>query len=181
MGGTKTLVTAAELETMSFPDERVELAQGELIRMPPAGLEHSYYGAGLVGDLRNFVKKHKLGIVVGPDAGFTLDENTVRSPDVSFITRARIEKVGMSRGFWPGAPDLAVEVFSPTDSKRDLFKKIQEYFRAGTRLVWVLFSDIHQVYVYRSPKEIRVLEESDTLTGDDLIPGFSIRVSDIFS
>ncbi len=180
MAETRTLITAAELEGMSFPDERVELSEGELIRMPPAGFEHGYVVMGFGAKLGAYVKKNTLGAVVGPDTGFRLDEHTVRSPDIGFVSRARLEKTGHPAGFFPGAPDLAVEVFSPSDSKSDLFKKIQEYFRAGTRLVWALFPAIKQVYVYRGPKRVKILGAGDTLDGEDLLPGFSIAVDKIF-
>ena len=180
MAETRTLITAAELEGMSFPDERVELSEGELIRMPPAGFEHGYVIAGLTFALTQYTNEHHLGVVLGADVGYRLDEHTVRCPDISFVPESRIKAEGIPAGFFPGAPDLAVEVFSPTDSKSDLFKKIQEYFRAGTRLVWALFPAIKQVYVYHGPKKVTILGAGDTLDGEDLLPGFSIAVEKIF-
>lgn len=180
MAETKTLITAAQFARMSFPDERVELSEGELIRMPPGGMEHSHIGVFLIRVLGDFVEKGKLGAVFGPDAGFRLDEHTVRAPDVSFVAQARVTEIGIPTGFWPGAPDLAVEVMSPGDSESDLLRKIQEYFRAGTRMVWAVFPQVRQVYVYRGPKQVRILEEGDALSGEDVLPGFSLPAAKIF-
>lgn len=180
MAETKTLITAEEFERMSFPDERVELSEGELIRMPPGGIEHSDIGVFFISMLASFVDQRKLGAIFGPDAGFQLDNYIVRAPDVSFVSQAKLAAIGKPRGFWPGAPDLAIEVLSPGDSVTELMKKVQEYFRAGTRAVWVVLPDVRQVYRYYSPKDVRVLAVGDTLDGGDVIPGFSLPISQIF-
>lgn len=180
MAGTKTLITADQFESMSFPDEVVELVQGELIRMSPPGAEHGLIATQLGRLLADFTEKRGLGVVFAHEVGFRLDEHTVRAPDVSFISQARVAAVGIPKGFWPGAPDLAVEIQSPGDSLSDLLRKVQEYFAAGCRLVWAVFPEVRQVYVYRSPKDVQVLEEGDSLSGDEVLPGFSLPVARIF-
>ena len=180
MGATRTLISAEQLEGMSFPNERVELSNGELIRMPPAGFEHGWVISTLNRLLQTHVSQHQLGIVLGADTGFRLGEYTVRAPDIAFVTAKRLKKIGITRGFWPAAPDLAIEVFSPSDTQSDLLQKIQEYFQAGVRAVWVLFPAVQQVYVYRDPKQITVLGPEDTLTGGEMIPGFSVVVGELF-
>src|SRR5436305_2103414 len=115
---TKTLLTADELEQMPDDDSlRTELDEGELITMPPAGEEHGYRGNRIAFLLTSFVSKHRLGRVYGADTGFRLAPDTVRSPDVAFVRAERVKAIH-SRGFAIGAPDLAVEVFSPSDSVR---------------------------------------------------------------
>lgn len=176
---TKTLITAEQFQRMSFPDERVELSDGELIRMAPAGFEHGRVAVTIAHLLKVFVDKHALGTVVGSDAGFRLNEQTVRAPDVGFVCRERVEQQGTMEAFWPGAPDLAVEVVSPDDSATEVRKKIKEYFAAGTQLVWVVYPRLREVHVYRGPKEMEVLAASDMLSGDNLLPGFSISVESL--
>jgi len=180
MADTKILITADQLFPMSFPDERVELSEGELIRMAPAGFEHGRVGLNIGSFLRVFALEHNLGTVVGSEAGFRLDEQTVRSPDAAFVSRARIQERGSPEAFWPGAPDLAVEVVSPGDDAADLERKIEEYFRSGARLVWVVYPRKKRIHVFHNAREVRVLEASETLSGNDVLPGFSIPVEKIF-
>ena len=174
------MITADQLLGISFPDERVELSKGELVRMPAAGWEHGFVAGNVAGILREFVKAHDLGAVATAEAGFKLSEYTLRVPDVSFVSKQRLAATGSPAGFWPGAPDLAVEVVSPSDSASDLQKKIQEYFEAGTRMVWVLYPELKQVQCYRGPKQMRVLEAHEPISGEDVLPGFSILVEEFF-
>ena len=178
MGETKTLITADQLLGISFPDERVELSNGEVIRMPAAGWEHCFVAANVVRILGEFVKPRDLGAVATAEAGFKLSEYTLRVPDVSFVSKERRAATGSPVGFWPGGPDLAVEVVSPSDSASDLYKKIQQYFEAGTRMVWVLYPQLQQVHFYRGPKQMRVLEAHESISGEDVLPGFSILVEE---
>ncbi len=180
MAATRTLITADELERMSFPDERVELSEGELIRMPPAGAEHAHVIIALIKILAPFVDSNGLGEVGGPDVGFRLSAHTVLSPDVSFVSRGRIPPSGIPRGFWPFAPDLAIEVFSPSDTRSDLHRKIRLYLEARTLRVWVLFPRKRQIHVHQGPARVIVLKEEDVLTGEDVLPGFSVPVKRIF-
>ncbi len=180
MAETRTLITADELERMSFPNERVELSEGELIRMPPAGAEHAHVIVTLIKILAPFVDSNGLGEVGGPDVGFQLSAHTVLSPDVSFVSRGRIPPSGIPRGFWPFAPDLAIEVFSPSDTRSDLLRKIRLYFEAGTRRVWALFPQKKQIHVYSSPTRVIVLKAGDVLMGEEVLPGFSVPVKRIF-
>lgn len=180
MGETKTLITADQLWTMSLPNERVELSDGELIRMPAAGFEHGFVATNVLLALSKFVRNRDLGAVLCAETGYKLGEHTMRDPDVSFVSKERLAALGRPLGFWPGAPDLAVEVVSPGDCASDLQKKIQEYFQAGTKLVWAVYPQLQEVHVYRSPKDIRVVEAQDNLGGEDVLPGFSVQVGEFF-
>lgn len=175
------VITAVQLKRMSFSDGRVELSEGKLIRKPFFGFRDGCVCTNLLGMLLEHADRHELGAVVGSRAGFRLSRLTVRTPSVAFISRARLEKVECPKGFFPGAPDLAVEVFSPSDRKGELSKKVQQYFAAGTRLVWAVFPTSQQVYVYHGPKQITVLDADDVLKGERVLPGFSLRVSEIFA
>ena len=107
--------------------------------------------------------------------------DTVRAPDVAFVTKARVEEAGDFEGFWPGPPDLAVEVISPGDSYTEVEEKVEEYLNAGASAVWVVDPKRRTITVYRSLTEITILTENDTLDGEDIIPGFSCRAAEVFA
>jgi Uma2 family endonuclease len=177
---TKTLLTADELEQMPDDDSvQIELDEGELITMPPAGGEHGYIELGIGSDLRVFVRKHKLGRVYPGDTGFRLGRDTVRCPDVAFVRRERVEAIH-SDGFMKGAPDLAVEVSSPSNSVRQLRRKVKQYLAAGCHTVWVLYPKRKQVDVYEASGVIRTLGEDEMLEAPELLPGFSVKVAELF-
>ena len=117
------------------------------------------------------------------ETGFLLeqDPDTVQAPDIAFVRRERIEKAGRVEGYWIGAPDLAVEVLSPSDTVRRIEGKVAEWLESGSRLVWVVSPKMHTVTVYRSLTEIVVLTEKDTLDGGDVVPGFQIPIAEIFA
>jgi Uma2 family endonuclease len=177
---TKTLLTADELEQMPDDDSvQIELDEGELITVPPAGEEHGNIELGIGSDLRVFVRKHKLGRVYPGDTGFRLSRDTVRSPDVAFVRKERVESI-RSQGFAKGAPDLAVEISSPSDSVRQLRRKVKQYLAAGCHTVWVFYPKRNQVDVYEASGAIRTLGEDEMLEAPDLLPGFAVKVADLF-
>jgi Uma2 family endonuclease len=161
---------------------RCELVRGELIMMSPAGSQHGAVAAELGGILRNFVKPRALGIVLGAETGFRIGTNpdTVRAPDAAFI---RSDRVGakLPQGFFPGAPDLAAEVLSPDDRAGEVLAKVMGWLEAGCVTVWVVDPRTQAVTVYHDRGKALVLGSTDTLTGGDLLPGFSVPVADIFT
>jgi len=176
-------VTADELLAMPDDGYCYELIKGELIRVSPPGAEHGSVTMHVAGPLYEYVKKHSLGVVYAAETGFKLeaDPDTVRAPDVAFISAARRKQVGHVQGYWVGAPDLAVEVLSPYGRPRKVEGKVANWLEAGARLVWVVNSKSRTITVYRSLTEILVLTEKDTLDGGDVVPGFQIAVAEIFS
>jgi Uma2 family endonuclease len=176
----KTLLTADELEQMPDDDSvQIELDEGELITMPPAGEGHGHIGSAIDTELGYFVKKHKLGRVYVADTGFRLGRDTVRAPDVAFVRKERVEAI-RSEGFAKGAPDLAVEVFSRSDSVRQLKRKVKQYLASGCRTVWVIYSRRKQVDVHEASGVVRTLGEDEMLEAPELLPGFSIKVAELF-
>ena len=116
------------------------------------------------------------------ETGFLLvsDPDTVRAPDASFISRERLNKVGETDGYWPGAPDLVVEVISPNDRYTEVEAKVSEWLNAGSRMVIVVNPRRRAVRVHRSPTEIDDLVEGDTIDGSDVVPGWSMPISGLF-
>jgi Uma2 family endonuclease len=162
---------------------RYELVKGELIKEPPAGNIHGNRAMRLGWRLARHAESNDLGVVFAAETGFRLSTNpdTVRAPDVAFVARTRIEAAGEFDGFWPGAPDLAVEVLSPGDSYTDVEEKVAEYLDAGTRAVWVVDPRRRTITVYRALTDIAILTENNTLEGRDILPGFSCPVAEIFA
>ena len=182
MTTTGQKVTAEELLRMPDDGFRYELVRGELRKMAPAGSEHGYLAVRVTGPLWLHVETHKLGRVYAAETGFQLasDPDTVRAPDAAFVSQQRIEEVGPVRGYWPGAPDLAIEVISPSDTYTEVEDKVFTWIDAGTRMVVVLNPRRRTVTVYRSRTDLTVLTEEDTLDGQDVVPGWTLPIADLF-
>jgi Uma2 family endonuclease len=177
---SKALLTADELEQMPDDDSvLIELDEGELIRMPPAGMEHGDCGAEITYLLKSFVRRHDLGKVYGAETGFKLSDDTVRAPDVAFVRKERLAAVHR-KGFGKGAPDLAVEIFSPSDSVRQLMRKVRQYFSAGCHTVWIVYPERREIQVLEAAGADRLLRAGDSLEAPALLPGFSAPVQPIF-
>ena len=177
------LMTAGEL--LARPDDGscYELIKGELIKVsPPPGHEHGLVTMNIAGPLYEHVKARSLGKVYAAETGFLLEQNpdTVRAADVSFVSRERIEKAGEIDGYWIGAPDLAVEVSSPSDTVRRIEGKVAQWLEAGARMVWVVSPKLRTVTVYKSLTDVVTLTEKDQLEGGEVVPGFRIAVVTIF-
>jgi Uma2 family endonuclease len=175
-------VTADELLLMPDDGFRYELVKGELRRMAPAGNVHGRVAMNVGILLGGYVKAHDLGTVYAAETGFRLagDPDTVRAPDVAFVSRIRVEAIGEVEGFWPEAPDLAVEVISPGDSYAEVEEKVFDWLGAGTKMVVVVNPRQHSATVYKSPTDIIALAEADVLNGGDVVPGFELAVREIF-
>lgn len=176
-------VTADELLRLPDDGNRYELVRGEVRRMTPAGGEHGRVAVNVTLSLGAHVRSHRLGAVYAAETGFKLasDPDTVRAPDVAFVRSDRVAALGVVRGYMPGAPDLAVEVVSPGDTYSEVGEKVLEWLDAGSRIVLVVDPWKRVVTEYRSRDEIRVLREGDVLSGADVVPGWEVRVGDLFA
>jgi Uma2 family endonuclease len=174
------LITAADLADMGDIGP-YELVRGELVPMTPTAGMHGRCETLLTLAIGGFVKEHNLGEVWGGEVGIFTHRNpdTVRGADLLYITRERITP-DIGSGFLTIAPDLIVEITSPNDRWLENITKLQEYFSIGVRLVWIVVPETKTVYAYKSVTDVRGFNENDTLTGDDVIPGFSIQVAKIF-
>ena len=179
---TKTRPTTAE-DFLNMPDDgfRYELIMGELVKMPPPGQYHAEIGSIVDGSLGPHVRGARIGKAL-TEYGYILffGPDTVRAPDLSFISRERLETIGETRGYWRGAPDLAIEIISPNDRYGDAADKVQEWLDAGARMVIVINPRIRTVAVHRSNRDVEILAEGDTLNGAEVVPGWSMSVAEIF-
>ena len=182
MSITTSIVTADELLRMPDDGYRYELVKGELRKMTPAGGPHGKVANRTGWLLTQHVEPNQLGVVFAAETGFRLavDPDTVRAPDVAFVSRERIQRIGIPEGYWPGAPDLAIEVVSPGDTYIEVEDKVMEWLSAGTRMVVVINSVKRSVSIYRGLKAT-LLTENDVLSGQDVVPGWSVPVKDLFA
>ncbi len=180
---TKTLVTIAEYAKMES-ETATELVRGEIIDVPPPADFHGVYCANVVELLCEWSPRKAKGVILSNDTGLVVerDPDTVRGPDVMFISTSRLPPGGFTGEWVKVPPDLIVEVRSPSNSLADVLDKVGQYLRAGVREVWVLNPPKQTVHVYRPEPdaEVTVLDISAELT-TDVLPGFRCRVSDIFS
>ncbi len=168
---------------LELPDrDRYELVGGELVEQIMS-FEAGVIAGEIYARLREYVDARGLGLAA-PDGVtyqcFAADPGRVRRPDVSFIARGRLPREQFSTGHVHVAPDLAVEVVSPNDLYYDVEEKVQEYLDAGVRLVWVASPKSRSVVTYRVGRNELHFGPPDVLTAEDVIPGFSVIVSDLF-
>jgi Uma2 family endonuclease len=182
MQDTARLITAEEFETLPGHEHHYELVMGQLVpRMSPVGPRHVEVVSRISFLLMQHTHKEKLGLV-GPELGVKLTSNpdTVRGPDVAFVRRERIPVVH-ARGFFTGAPDLAVEVLSPDDRSRAVRIKVEDYLEHGTTIVLIVDPQKNSVTVFRPLTPPMTFERDDAVIDlDDAVPGFRCTVSDIF-
>ena len=177
------LLTAEDLWRMGG-DQRRELVRGELRTMAPAGFDHGAIANNLAFLLTKHIREQKLGgVVCTAETGYVLrhDPDTVRGADASYVRPDRVPPSGRTVKFFDGAPDLAVEVASPSDAYQEIEEKVDEYLQAGGVLVWIVNPRRRTVTVHRLNRDPQVLHETDTLSGEDVVPGFQCKVADIFA
>lgn len=175
------LITADMLFSMP-EDVRAELREGRLIDMPPPGSEHGDVTMRIGARISVYSEDNDLGRAFAAETGFVLarDPDTVRAPDVGFVKKDHVPLIGTS-GYVNCAPDLAVEVLSPSNTSRDMLMKVADYFAAGTRQVWIVNPKRRTVTIHDSTtQDVDVLRETDTLDGGEVLPGFSILVAKLF-
>ncbi len=185
--------TAEDLWALShrpeYADLRLELSEGRLIVMSPAGWKHGGIASWLLRKVGDHVDENRLGMTTAAETGYILYKNpdpkgkdTVRAPDVGFIAAARVpgDLNELPDGYVPFAPDLAVEVVSPNDEADEIKQKVEEFLKYGTRLVWVMYTARKEVKVHAPGQKTKTLKAGDVLEGGDVLPDFKIAVQDIF-
>lgn len=175
-------VTAEELLEMPNDGLRRELVRGEVRTMAPAGGTHGRIAINVSTPLDGHVRANGLGVVFAAETGFKISGNpdTVRAPDAAFVRRERVEAIGETEGYWPGAPDLAMEVVSPNDRFAEVEEKVADWLAAGTGMVIVINPQGKTVTVRHSEREARILSKEEVLDGGEVVPGWTLPVADVF-
>ena len=168
-----------EEEFLRLPDDgrKWELVDGEAMEVP-AGHEHDVLVINIGAMLKPFARGR--GFVAGSQAGFRMTTGNIRSPDVSFTRKERLPGGKPAKSFEGMAPDLAIEIISPSELPDEMARKVAEYFGAGAAQVWHLFPDSKRVTIYYSPFDTADYEREETLDAGDLLPGFSCRAEELF-
>jgi len=182
MSVTPTHMTADELLDLPRGEHRYELLAGRLVVMEPTGFGHGVAAANAVALLRAHVVAHKLGVALGAETGFILatDPDTVRAPDAAFVRQERYEAIGHTFKYWPEAPDLAVEVVSPTDSFTGLEEKAFQWLASGCRLVLVADPRRRTITAYRGRDDVHLHVQGESIDAGDAVPGWTLAVADVF-
>jgi len=181
---TSSPITDADLLRLPRDGRKRELVDGE-IRVSPAGGRHGQISVELLVRIHAHVRERGLGVVFDSSTGFRLPGRRaghydVRSPDVAFVAAGRLPDDLAPVGFIELAPDLAVEILSPDDRRREVLEKVGEFLDAGTRLVWVLDPEERSAAAYRSLTDVRRLAENGVLDGEDVVPGFACPLAEVF-
>ncbi len=177
--------TLADLRAMPDDGIRRELHHGELVEMNPPAHRHALLSGEIFGLLFIYNKTHNAGIVMGSDGGYLMHtdpdtgKQTVLIPDVSFVSKARETK--NFDDLFVGAPDLAVEIISPSETSGMIVRKLQGYFAYGTRMVWLVYPDAQLIEVYVAADQYQMLDLNGTLDGGDVLPSFTLSVRDVFA
>lgn len=175
---TRTLITAEQFFEMPDDNLRHDLVDGAVWSMSLAGGKHGAVAMRLGYLLFAHVNAHALGTVAAAETGFVLARNpdTVLGPDVAFVRASRVPQEGVPRGYWPLAPHLAVEIYSPGDRPGEMARKVAAYLRAGTQLVWVLYPARRMVVAHEPDGMSRTLTDDEVLDGGQVVPGFTCPV-----
>lgn len=174
-----------EEDLQALPDEGYdyELVDGKLIMSPKNNFFHEHICMRLSSALNAFVTERKLGVVLGSSAGFWMRNRNCRAPDISFIPLVRLQALGFrpsSRAFFPGAPDLAVEILSRSNTPQDIQRRLEDFFDSGTQIAWLIHPEREFVEICHSPTDRKMLGSGARLDGETLLPGFSYPIADLF-
>ena len=175
--------TEAELQALPEDGYIHEVVDGGLVMSPKNNPYHGNICARLLTALCVFVEARKLGGVWDSSTGFWMYNRNCRAPDVSFITKERLRALGFkrtSRNFFPGAPDLAVEVLSPNNTCAEVDARLRDFFASGTQIAWIINPDAECVEVCRAPEQRKLLGAGADLEGEHLLPGFRYPIADLF-
>ena len=176
--------TEAELQALPEDGYNYELVDGEVVMSPKNNFVHGDLCSRLLAALENFNQAHKLGVVLDSSTGFWMSNRNCRAPDVSFVSKTRMKSLGFSRRtarFFPGGPDLAVEVLAPSNTRAELDARLRDFFASGTRLAWVIHPEEQFVEICHSPTDRQIIGAGAFLEGENLLPGFRFPVAELFN
>ncbi len=175
--------TEADLQALPEDGYLHEVVNGELVMSPKNNPYHGDICADLLMALRSFAKARQLGAVWDSSTGFWMHNRNCRAPDVSFIPKERLQRLGFKRSsqkFFPGAPDLAVEILSPNNTRAEIDERLRDFFASGTQIAWIIDPATERVEVCFSPTQRKLLGPGADLDGAQLLPGFRYPIADLF-
>jgi Uma2 family endonuclease len=175
----------SEAELQALPEDGYlhEVVDGELVMSPKNDFFHGRICLRLSAALHGFVVEHRLGAVLDSSTGFWMHNRNCRAPDVSFVSRERLEQLGFkpsTRKFFPGAPDLAIEILSRNNTRREIDERLKDFFASGTQIAWVVNIDLEAVEVCHSLRKRKLLGAGAVLDGEHLLAGFQYPISNLF-
>src|SRR5262245_45704321 len=178
---SKKVWTDADLEALPEHGYTHELVNGELVMSPKNNWQHGDLCVRLMFALESFNREHRLGAVFDSSTGFWMANRNCRAPDISFVCKERLRGLKRSTpSFFEGAPDLAVEILSPSTTRRELDERLKDFFFSGTKLAWVIDPDSQMVEICRAPTQRRLIGSGGFLEGEDLLPGFKYPIAGLF-
>ncbi|HOY59200.1 MAG TPA: Uma2 family endonuclease [Verrucomicrobiota bacterium] len=175
--------TEAELQALPGDGFIHEVVNGELVMSPKNTWYHGRICTRLLVAISHFVTGHKLGAVLDSSTGFWMFNSNCRAPDVSFVSKSRLTMLGFepnAKRFFPGAPDLAVEVLSENNTRAEIDERLRDFFASGTQIAWVIDPDQQRVEVCHSPSRRQLIGSGGFLDGEQLLPGFRFAIADLF-
>jgi Uma2 family endonuclease len=179
----KKVWTEAELQTLPDDGYLHEVVNGELVMSPKNDFFHGWICTRLSTALNNFVARKKLGVVLDSSTGFWMRNRNCRAPDISFVSKERLARekfTHATRKFFPGAPDLAVEILSPNNTRAEMDERLKDFFSSGTQITWIINPDAECVEVCHAPDKRQLLGRGAELDGGHLLPGFRYPIADLF-
>jgi Uma2 family endonuclease len=175
--------TEAELQSLPEDGYIHEVVNGELVMSQKNDFFHGGICLRLSTALANFNRVHKLGVVLDSSTSFWMKNRNCRAPDISFVSRTRLEELGFepsTRAFFPGAPDLAAEILSPNNSRREIDERLKDFFASGTKLAWIIDPDGRHAEVCGSVTQRKLIGSGGFLEGEDVLPRFSYPIANLF-
>jgi Uma2 family endonuclease len=179
----KRMWTEAELGALPDAGFSHEVVNGELVMSPKNNFEHGDIGVRLLTALNAYVTGHRLGIVLDSSTGFWMRSQNCRAPDIAFVTRERLQQLGWRRSprtFFPGAPDLAVEILAPSNTRTEMDERLGDFFASGTQIAWLVDPATASAEVCHALTRRWTIGPAGHLEGEHLLPGFRYAIADLF-
>jgi len=182
---TSTQKVWTEAELQSLPEDGFihEVVNGELVMSPKNNWYHGRICTRLLFAIETFNRAHRLGAVLDSSTGFWMFNRNCRAPDVSFVPKGRLVALGFKPNetrFFPGSPDLAVEVLSENNTRAEIDERLKDFFASGTRLAWVIDPEKQRVEICVSPTRRQLIGSGGEIEGGDVLPGFKYPIADLF-